>query len=81
MLQSDNSLNNLSKRLSVELKNLSQWFKADKISFNLTKTELILFRKGSEKIDHSPTFNLDGKRLTPINTVKYFGLFLDEHLL
>ena len=53
MLQSDNSLNNLSKRMNVNLNNLSQWLKAKKLSINVTKTELIIFHPSSNKIDHS----------------------------
>lgn len=43
MLQSDGSLNNLSKCMNVNLKNLSQWLKANKFFLNVTETELITF--------------------------------------
>ena len=39
MLQSDSSFNNLSKWMNVDLKSLSQWLKANKLSLNVTKTE------------------------------------------
>ena len=53
MLQSDTSLKNVAKRMNFDLKNLSQWLKADKLSLKFTKTELIIFHSGSKKIDHS----------------------------
>ena len=44
----------------------------------LKKTELIIFRrKEAANIDYGIKFKLDGKRLTPVNTVKYLGILLD----
>ena len=62
------------------LKNLSQWLKANKLSLNVKKTELIIFHWKAANIDYGIKFKLDGKRLNPVNTVKYLGIFLDEHL-
>ena len=55
-----------------DLKNLTQWLKANKLSLNIKKTELINF--------HPKNTKLDWRRLTPISTVKYFAILLDEHL-
>ena len=81
MLQSHGSLEALVKRMILDLKNLSQWLKANKLSFNVTKTELIIFHSSSKKTDHGLKFKLDGKRLTQTDTVKYLGVLLDDHLL
>ena len=43
MLQSDDLLKNVAKQMNFDLKNLSQWLKANKLSLNFTKTELIIF--------------------------------------
>ena len=77
--------------MNQDLKNLSQWLKANKLSLNVKKTELIIFHfKKIEliifhlkktKLDYSVKFKLNGKILNPISTVKYFGILLDEHLL
>ena len=63
------------------LKNLSQWLKANKLSLNVKKTELIIFYPKNTKLDYGVEFKLNARRLTPINTVKYLGTLLDEHLL
>ena len=81
MLQSDSSLKNVDKWMNFNLKNLSQWLKAKKLSLNFTKTELIIFHSSSKKIDHNLEFKLDEKRLTPTSAVKYLGVLLDNHLL
>ena len=80
-LKPDNSLKNVAKRVNFDLKNLSQWLKANKLSLNFTKTELIIFHSGSKKIDHNLKLKLDEKGLTPTSTVKYLGVLLDDHLL
>ena len=38
MQQPNCLLNSLSKRMNFDLKNLSQWLKANKLSLNVTKT-------------------------------------------
>ena len=58
-----------------------QWLKANKLSLNIKKTELIIFHPKNTKLDYSVKFKLNGRRLTPISTVKYLGILLDEHLL
>ena len=85
MLKSDSSLKHVAKRMNFDLNiinfDLPQWLKANKLSLNVTKTELIIFHSSSKKIDHSLKFKLDGKRLTPTRTVKYFCVLLNNHLL
>ena len=53
--------------------------KANKLSLNVKKTELI-FRQNQKPLDHSINFKLNDIRLFPISSFKYFGVFLDEHL-
>ena len=81
MLQSHSSLETLVKPRNLDLKNLSQWLKANKLPLNVAKTELIIFHSSSKKTDHSLKFKLDEKRLTQTDTVKYLGVLLDDNLL
>ena len=80
ILQSGKSLEVLAKKLNEDLKSLSQWLKANKLSLNVKKNELIIFPQKAANTDYGIKFQLDGKRLTPVNTVKYLGILLDEHL-
>ena len=80
VLRNNKSLKDLAKQINSDLKNLSQWLKANKLSLNVNKTELVVFRKKEKLIDHTIKFKLNGKRLIPSDSVKYLGLFLDEHL-
>ena len=54
--------------------------KANKLSLNVKKTELIIFRQKKKPLDHSVKFKLNGKRLLPTSSVRYLGVFFDEHL-
>ena len=44
MHQSHSLLETLAKRMNLDLKNLSKWHKVNKLSLNVTKTELIIFQ-------------------------------------
>ena len=50
-----------------------QWLKANKLSLNIKKTELIIFHPKNTKLDYSVKFKLSDKRPNPISTVKYLG--------
>ena len=65
-MQSYSSLQILSKLLKKDLSNLSNWLKTNKLSLNIKKTKLVLFRPKKLKLDHSFKFKTDGKRLIPI---------------
>ena len=80
VILSSTSLEIYSKRINKDLFNLSNWLKANKLSLNVKKKELVIFRSRKLKIDSSFKFKLDGKRLVPTKSVKYLGVLLDEHL-
>ena len=80
-IQSNPSLERLSKEVNKDFSNLSNWLRANKLSLNVKKTELVIFRPRKLKIDDSFKFKLDGKRLVPTHSVKYLGVLIDEHLL
>ena len=65
IIQSHSSLQILSKRINKDLSNLSNWLKTNKLSLNIKKNKLVLFRPKKLKLDHSFEFKIDGKRLIP----------------
>ena len=81
IIQSNLSLERLSKQVNKDLSNLSNWLRANKLSLNVKKTKLVILRPRKLKIDHCFKFKLDGKRLVPTHSVKYLGVLIDEHLL
>ncbi len=70
----------LQRELNLDLKGLYKWLLANKISLNSSKTELVIFRKPSETIPTSFKIKLHGQRIYPSDSIKYLGIYLDEHL-
>ena len=56
------------------------WLRANKLSLNIEKIELVVFQRQNTKLNNSFKIKLDGKRLFPTSSVKYLGVLLDEHL-
>ena len=77
---SDSSQETLAKRMNYDLRKLSMWLRANKLSLNIEKVELAVFRRQNTKLNNSFKIKLDGKRLFPASSVKYLGALLDEHL-
>ena len=74
-----NNNKNASKKLNTDLKSLTHWLLANKISLNSTKTELIFFRKKGTVIPKSK-IKLSGVNLQYSSETKYVGIIFDEHL-
>ena len=76
----DKSIHSLQSKLNRDLKGLYGWLLANKISLNATKTELIIFRKPSQK--HIPIIKIkiNGTRIVPVSKIKYLGVYLDRFL-
>ena len=68
------------KQLNLDLRSLNNWLKANKISLNSGKTELIIFRHINKQINYDLKIKINGKRIHPSSHVKYLGIFIDSHL-
>ena len=80
LLVSDYSLKKIQKQINLDLKALCKWLRANKISLNANKTELLLFRHPNKKIDYNLRIKLNGKIIIPSVYVKYLGVYIDCHL-
>ena len=74
------SVNRLNKHVNLDLKNLTYWLNANKISLNVKKTELVIFEYQRKKLDSPIKIKLSRKRLYPSKSVKYLGIKIDENL-
>ena len=77
---SDSSPKTLTQRMNYDLRKLSMWLRANKLSLHTEKAKLVVFRRQNTKLNNSFKIQLDVKRLFPTTSVKYVGVFLDEHL-
>ena len=74
------NISNYSKGQPTSRCNLASWLKANKISLNASKTELLIFRHPNKPINYDLKIKLDGKRVYPSKYVKYLGILIDPHL-
>ena len=59
---------------------LVQWLRANKISLNTSKTEIIIFRPKHKIITKHLNFRISGEKINLSTIVKYLGVILHEHL-
>ena len=80
LLYSNKDPKKIRKHVNTDLKLLLKWLKANKISLNVKKIEMILFTEKRKKSNYEIKIKLDGKKLFPAKSIKYLGIYLDEHL-
>ena len=80
LLNYSNSVKRMNKQVNQALKNLTNWLNANKISLNVSKAEVVLFKSSRKLLDVSLNLKPEGKRLYPTNSVKYIGINIDGNL-
>ena len=70
----------LNKYINLDMKNLTDWLNANKISLNVEKTELVIFKRKKKKLKCPIRIKLSRKRLYPSNSIKYLGVKIDKNL-
>ena len=73
------SVNKHNKYINLDMKNLTYWLNANKISLNVEKTELVIFKHKNKKLECPIRIKLSRKRLYP-NSIKYIGVKIDRNL-
>ena len=66
ILLSNKSVELLAKNMNQDPKNLSQCLKANTLSLNVKKNELIIFHPKNTKLDYSVKFKISGRRQLPL---------------
>ena len=74
------SLKKINKYINHDLSQIVQWLRANRISLNAGKTEIILFRPKGKNITKNFNFRIIGQKINPIKQTKYLVIYLDEDL-
>ena len=74
------SIKKINKVVNKDLKFLIQWLHGNRISLNVAKAEVIIFRRKKKKLDFDLNLKIREKKLQESSYVKYLGIYLDEHL-
>ena len=80
LLSFNSCVKSINKQVNYDLKNLSNWLKANKISLNVGKTELVLFTSPKKQLVCDLKIKLNGKRHYETDSVKYLGIQIDKRL-
>ena len=75
LLHINDSVKKLNKAVNSDLRNLTNWLNGNKISLNVSKTELMLFKPKMRKLDFDLKLSI-----YPTKSVKYLGIKIDENL-
>ena len=75
-----NSIKKLNKLINADLKHLGNWLNGNKISLNVKKTEIVIFKSKQKNLEGDLKIKLCGKRLYPTESVKYLGVKIDTNL-
>lgn len=71
----------LEANLNKELKLISNWFRLNKLSLNIDKTNFMIFKnKYNQNSNHKINVFINGKKLKQVSTVKFLGVLIEDNL-
>ena len=80
---SDSNIENLFETMNEELRKVANWFKANKLSLNISKTKCSLFhstRKRKDIRNILPPLHIDNVPIKREFVTKFLGVYLDENI-
>ena len=80
ILFSHKSLKKINKCINHDQSQIVQWLRANRISLNASKTEIILFHPKTKAITKHLNFRISGQKINIVKQTKYQGIYLDKHL-
>ena len=61
--------------------NINNWLKSNKLTLSANKSNFVIFRSSHSRLDRIPsTLNFGENSIKRVNSVKYLGITLEEHL-
>ena len=77
---SGNELSKLIKSMNSEIKLISDWLKANKLTLNIDKTYYMVFHRGRRKCFGNTELFIDNIKIKQTETMKYLGVIIDTKL-
>lgn len=75
-----NNLSELENNVNCELVKISHWFKLNKLSLNIQKTNYILFCSKQNQIINAPVFKIDNCNISKVVKTKFLGIIINQSL-
>lgn len=80
-LYSANSIEELNNQIKHDLEIINNWFTANLLNLNLSKTQFIIFdSKGAQNVSDTQDIDFCGTFIKRVTTIKYLGLTFDSNL-
>ena len=76
LLTIESSLRKINKHINRDLKLTVDWIRANKLSLNASKTEIVIFKARNKTITKHLTFRISGQKIEPSWQVRYLGVIL-----
>ena len=80
IFKTNKNLNYLKQTVASDMLRLTDWFRANKLSLNLNKTNCILFKYPGCQANDNFGLVVGGERLSTVRQTKFLGLLIDEKL-
>ena len=81
IMYSGKKLKTIETVVNTELKQVTKWLRLNKLSLNSGKTELIFFHSKQHPLNYdSISIKFCGKKLSPVDHIKYLGMYIDKYL-
>ena len=80
LLLIDKSLKKINKYINKDLKYATDWIRANKLSLNTSKTEIILFKTKNKVVTKHLNFRVSGQKIELSKSVKYLGITIQDDL-
>ena len=68
------------EKANMELRNIYEWFKANRLAMNISKTFYIVFHKAKHEVIDNLPLTVDGLNIEQHKSAKFLGMTIDSHL-
>ena len=80
LIYSNSLLKSINKCIIHDLRLIGHWLRANRISLNVNKTEIVLFRPKKKIICKNMHFCINDQKVTLTTHTRYLGILTDQHL-
>ena len=77
---SDTNVKSLNQVLNNELIKVTEWLQANKLTLNIKKTQVILFKAKNKKIKEPLILRINGEEIKQVSSTKFLGINIDSKL-
>ena len=77
---SSNNIQDIYIKANYELESLSEWFRSNKLSLNVSKTNFVIFNHNKIDIPENLTMKIGNENIERKNSVKFLGMIIDSKL-